>query len=112
RAELETARRLSSGEPFTSALLGYCHGTAGRPAEARKILAGLQALAQARYVPAYYLALLHTSLGEDDAALDDLEKSFAARDVWLVWLKVDHRLDPLRGHPRFHALLARMQFPD
>jgi hypothetical protein len=93
-------------------MLGYGYGTAGRPAEARRILAGLHASAEERYLPPYYLALVYASLGEADGAIDALERAFAVRDGWLVWLKVDQRLDPLRGHPRFQALLARMRFPD
>jgi hypothetical protein len=29
----------------------------------------------------------------------------------MVWLRVNPRLDPLRGDPRFDGLVARMKFP-
>ncbi|MDQ5837736.1 MAG: hypothetical protein M3379_13245, partial [Acidobacteriota bacterium] len=43
-----------------------------------------------------------------DAALEWLERAYAERDVWLVWLKVDPRLDPLRSDARFRNLLWRV----
>jgi Tfp pilus assembly protein PilF len=109
--ELETANRLSAGDPFTASMLAYGYGRAGRVAAARQVLDDLGALARQRYVSAFYAALVHTALEEPDAALSRLEKAFEERNAWLVWLKVDQRLDPLRARPRFQALLGRMQFP-
>ena len=35
----------------------------------------------------------------------------AERTHWMALLRVEPRLDALRGHPRFEAVLARMAFP-
>ena len=40
--------------------------------------------------------------------LEWLERAYAERDVWLVWLKVDPRLDGLRAELRFKNLLWRV----
>jgi hypothetical protein len=48
-------------------------------------------------------------IGENDLALDWLEKAYSERDGTLVWLKVHQRLDGLRGEPRFRDLLARLR---
>ena len=44
-------------------------------------------------------------------ALDALDNAFAVKDSGLVTLLVDPYLDPLRGDPRFHALLQSIHFP-
>jgi hypothetical protein len=70
-------------------------------------LAHLTEEAKARYVPAYAFAVIHLSLGEKDQALDWLEK--AARDhdgLYSIFFNVDQYLDPLRGDPRFEALVS------
>jgi TolB-like protein/DNA-binding winged helix-turn-helix (wHTH) protein/Flp pilus assembly protein TadD len=50
-------------------------------------------------------AVSRLSLGDTDGALDDLERAATHHD-WLVpFLSVDPTFDPLRHHPRFHAVL-------
>ena len=49
-------------------------------------------------------------LGEMDAALELLEPVFrAAQPQNLNWFRVDTTLDPLRGDPRFEAMLAQAE---
>ena len=45
------------------------------------------------------------ALDEKEAAFEGLERGVATRDQWMVWLKVDPMLDPLRSEPRFPSLL-------
>ena len=54
------------------------------------------------------LALGAAAAGEPDAAFTWLERAYALRDPWLVFLKVDPRFDPLRGDPRLADLAARI----
>ena len=72
-----------------------------------QILARLTEEAKTRYVPAYAFEAIHLALGEKDQALDWLEKN--ARDHAAPYsnlVKVDPYLDPLRGDPRFEALVS------
>ena len=46
--------------------------------------------------------------GENDRAIDLLEKAYDERVERLVWLRADPRFDPLRLDPRFNDLLTRM----
>ena len=55
------------------------------------------------------LALVHTGLGESEAALAALEKAYDVRDVRLAYLQIDHRWEPLRSDVRFVALAARLK---
>ncbi len=82
---------------------------AGQSGEARRIASELEALAEDRYVPPFYFALIHTRLGEPDAAFAWLEKALAVRDHWLLCLSADPALDPLRGDPRFSPFLKGLQ---
>jgi hypothetical protein len=53
-------------------------------------------------------ALVCIGLGENERALDWAERAFDDRRGWLAYLTVNPMLDPLRGHPRFEALVKRV----
>ena len=110
--EMEQAVRLSPYFIEHKWMLGHAYAVAGKTAEARKILDDLHSLAEKRYVLPYGFAIIHTGLGENDEALEWLEKAFQDRNGWLVFMQVEPRLDPLRSDPRFQDLLRRMKFPD
>ena len=59
----------------------------------------------------YGVALVYAGLGENDQAFAWLNKGYAERTHWLVWLKLDPRWDSLRSDPRFQDLLRRMGLP-
>jgi hypothetical protein len=50
-------------------------------------------------------------LGEYDQALEQLEKLVTQHEPLAVFLQVSPWYDPVRSHPRFQALLKRMNFP-
>jgi hypothetical protein len=86
-------------------------GVTGRPEKAKAALAELQQTANHRFVTAYGVALVYASLGEIDAAFTWLDRAFAERSHWLVWLRLDPRFDGFRADPRLVELLDRMKFP-
>ncbi len=47
--------------------------------------------------------------GNKDKAFEYLEKSYQRREMWMAYLQVDPRLDPLRGDPRFVELVRRVE---
>ncbi len=105
-AEYQKAFELSD-DPTVLAFIAHAEANTGRPNEARQILARLTEAAKTRYVAAYAFAVIHLALGEKDQALVWLEKN--ARDHAAPYsnlLKVDPYLDPLRGDPRFEALVS------
>ena len=59
----------------------------------------------------YRAATFHAALGENDKALAELKKAYENREFFMILLKVDPRLDPLRNDPRFQDLLRRVGFP-
>jgi eukaryotic-like serine/threonine-protein kinase len=89
--------------------LAILHARAGRRAEARATLDEVLALAERQFVSPYGIASYYAVSGDNEKALDWLEKAYAERDGTLVWLKVHPRLDGLRSEPRFRDMLARMR---
>lgn len=59
---------------------------------------------------AYIIAVFFASLGDEDGAFAELEKSYANRESHIVMMKSDPRFDSLRGDPRFPDLLFRIGF--
>ncbi len=59
----------------------------------------------------YNVACVSTQLGDYDRALDCLERSdtAASSSNALNWIENDPDLDPLRDHPRFQALIGKIQ---
>jgi tetratricopeptide (TPR) repeat protein len=110
-AAMETAAELSGRDGASLASLATTLARRGREREARALVAQLDALRRTTYVSAYDFATAHTALGETAPALQWLERAHGERTHRMAFLRVDPRLDPLRGEPRFQELLARMAFP-
>lgn len=110
-AQYEKAKQFSD-DPHISALSGAAKALAGDKNAALQTLTDLDNISQHREVLAYSRALLHLSLNNKDAALRWLEQSFADRDGSNIGaIKVDPLLDPLRGEPRFEALVQKVVVP-
>ena len=107
-AAFEKAREGSSNNLSALAALGHAFAVMGRKQEALQILEQLEELQNRTYLSPFWKAIIFAGLDERGAALDWLEKAYQERDVWLVWLKVDPRLDNLRSQPRFKNLLRRV----
>jgi DNA-binding winged helix-turn-helix (wHTH) protein/tetratricopeptide (TPR) repeat protein len=105
---MRRAVELSDDGIVMRAQLAWALARSARPAEARSLLAGLEALGTQAYVSRYHLAVVRLALGEREAALDDLEGAATERDPWVVFLKADSALAELRGEPRFDTLTARV----
>jgi tetratricopeptide (TPR) repeat protein len=110
-AEGEKGVTLSGGSPLLRAALAQTFGTARRKEEAIQILNDLRKLEKKRYVASYFFAGIHVSLGEDDRAIEYLEKSYEEHSHWLIYLHIDPSMDALRSNPRFQDLLRRVGLP-
>ena len=90
---------------------GHALASSGREAAAREILVELKTRCDEHYCSPALRAQVHLGLGEKEEALDLLEQGADERAVDLVWMHVRPTYDPLRGHPRFEALLKRVGLP-
>ena len=103
-----TAIAKSGGTPEMTAGLAQAHARAGDLERARELQSELTAAAARRHVPHALLASVDIALGETEPALAALERAAELREPELVLLGVRPAYAPLRGHPRFDALRARI----
>jgi len=105
----ETVAQLTGRSPLALSSLGIAYARAGRLCEAQKLLEELHELAQKTYVQPFGIGLIYMTLGEIDKGFDWLEKAIDERDsLSILHLQVDPLYDPLRSHPRYPALLRKM----
>ena len=110
-AEGEKAVNLSGGSPLMRAALAQTFGAAGMKNKAIEIHDDLAKLAKQKYVAPYFFAGIQVGLGEDDRAIECLEKSYKEHSHWLIYLHMDPSMDSLRSNPRFNDLLNRVGLP-
>jgi TolB-like protein/Flp pilus assembly protein TadD len=102
------ARSLCGDQPNVLGALGQTYAMAGRPDQARKILTEMEALSEHRFIPNCSMAVIHVGLGEDEAALELLEKACGQREPPLASIGVHALWDPLRKYPSFTALVEKL----
>ncbi len=107
-AELEQAVTLAPGNTNWLGQLGQAYGLAGELAKARDVLQQLEVLSRQRYVSPYHLAYVYVGLGEQDTAIDWLERAYVERAGAVYGIKGSFLFTSLRSHPRFTALLKKM----
>ncbi|PYL13174.1 MAG: hypothetical protein DMF43_06155 [Verrucomicrobia bacterium] len=111
-AELQTAINLSGGSPHMKAELGHAYAIAGETTQALDILNELKRGSTETHISSYDIAVIHVGLGRKERALEALENAYQERSEWLRYVRVDPRLDPLRGDPRFEKLADQIVPPD
>ncbi len=106
---LEKACELSPGHPFALGVLAYCQGKAGKPEEARNILARLHATKEHAYVPAKSFMFAWAGLNDPLNVLACAEQSVDERDPMAIMnLLQEPILDIVRSDPRFTTLLRKI----
>ena len=109
--EGEKGVKLSDGSPLMRAALAHTLGTAGRTKEALGMLDDLTELAKQKYVAPYFFAGIYIGLGENDRAIEYLEKCYEEHSHWLIYLHIDPSMDGLRDNQDFQGLLRRIGLP-
>jgi serine/threonine-protein kinase len=94
---------------YALAALGYLQARRGDRAAAEERLRELEHRAREEYVSPVALVTILVELDRADPALDWLERAYEERRGWLAYLTVEPVLDPLRGNPRFAALVRKMR---
>jgi len=105
---LREAVTLPGAGAYTEATLAWVLGRAGKHEDATRILRALETQAQHGYVSPVAFAIVHIGLGNLDAALAWAERAYDERRGWLAYFKVNPVVDPLRGTPRFEALVKKL----
>jgi tetratricopeptide (TPR) repeat protein len=95
-AEFRQVEEVLREWPVSIAARGFVAAAAGRPDDALEIPAELERLASRKFVTSYGIGLVYAGLGHDDAAFAALNKAYAEKSHWLVWLRLDPRWNTLR----------------
>jgi serine/threonine-protein kinase len=107
-AAFQKARQIENSIPEVLAALGHGYAVSGKRAEALKIIRELQERSKSQFVPSYTLATVYAGLGMKEEAIQHLAKSFDEGSFYMIHLKVEPILDPLRADPRFSDLMRRV----
>jgi adenylate cyclase len=89
--------------------LGRVLAEAGRTDEARKILEDFKEQAKHSYVSPVNIARIYIGLGENEQALQWLEKAYDDHSIGLIWLVSDPAFDSLRSDSRFQDFVRRVR---
>jgi TolB-like protein/DNA-binding winged helix-turn-helix (wHTH) protein len=109
-AELDRALDASGGSIYLQSWLGYFCAASGHRQRALTLLEELEETSRTRYVSPFHRALIYTGLGDNDQAMIWLERAFAERSGWMVFLNVEPEFQSLRSNKRFLDLLRRIGF--
>ena len=104
----ERARALSSDDPLVVGDLAHCYAISGRTDESYALLRELEARADTTWVSPLSLGLIQLGLGNQDAALDELERADRLQAYRMFGIGVDPRWDPIRETKRFNALIEHV----
>jgi DNA-binding winged helix-turn-helix (wHTH) protein/Tfp pilus assembly protein PilF len=91
--------------------MGFLHAKLGRNEDARREIERLEGLGRAGYGVAYDQALIYAALGELDRGCEALARAVDDRSVSIGWMRLDPRLDPLRGRRCFADVERRVYAP-
>jgi serine/threonine protein kinase/predicted Zn-dependent protease len=90
------------------ALLGYYCGKTGYIDESKRCLEELQDIARKSHVAAYYFAYVYFGLEDMEKGFDWLNKAADEHETMIIFLPIGPIFDPIRSHPRYKALLRKM----
>jgi tetratricopeptide (TPR) repeat protein len=88
--------------------LGVLYAKMGRREDALLEISNLEARGREGYGVAFDLALIHVALGELDQGCELLMRAITDYSVLVNWMRLDPRLDPLRGRQCFAAAEKRL----
>ena len=105
---LEKAAALSNRSAGALGILTRAYAHAGRRADALRLIAELKQRSRISYIPAGAMVNAYLGIGDNEEAFAWLEKAYQEQSNMLQFIKVHPFFDPIRGDPRFAALLHRV----
>jgi len=95
-----------------AAYLGYFYGRGGQKARGQEELGRLRKESSEGRATAHNRALVHLGLGDLEAAMAALQDAVKERSPFVLGLKTQPILDPLRADARFPALVQAVGLPE
>jgi serine/threonine-protein kinase len=108
--EFQKAISIAGRTSGAMGLLGHAYAAADKHSDALKILDELRERSKKDYVSSWDMAVLYTGLGDKERAFAELNQAYDDRAGWIINLKVEPILDPLRSDPRFAEMVSRLKF--
>jgi len=94
-------------------IAGQLMGFAGKKEEAISLLKELNRRKfEEGYRHSIPQAYIYVGLGDNEKAMDLLEKGFVNRDLGMPFLNINKAYDPLRSNERFQQIMEKMNFPE
>jgi serine/threonine-protein kinase len=94
--------------PWNTAGLAYAYAISGKTNEAFRVMQEWDAASPPRHVAPSSRAVVYLGLGDTNSALTWMERAYEVKDTWCAWFNVDPPLDGVRSHPRFQAIIRKM----
>jgi tetratricopeptide (TPR) repeat protein len=91
---------------YKPTVLSYAYAVSGNRISAMSELE--KSLAKRPDQSPYDLAKVYVALDDPNEALNNLEKAYQIRDIWMYHLYSDPVFDPIRNEQRFKVLLKKM----
>ena len=111
-AVLEKALTYTPKEPFLLGTLAHAYARVGRREDALRLTRDLvRREASGEIQDPISIIFAYAGLQDYDEAFARLEKQAAERRGRMLWIRMDPRLEPLFGDPRFKEIIRRMNFP-
>jgi DNA-binding winged helix-turn-helix (wHTH) protein/Tfp pilus assembly protein PilF len=111
-AGAEQQMRLVTVHTINPSDQGFLHAKLGRRDEAMREIERLEARGRAGYGVAYDQTIIYVALGELDRGCETLARAVDDHSVLLGWMRLDPRLDPLRGRQCFSEVEKRVYPPN
>jgi len=105
----QRALELEENDTATLAYLCLAYARAGRSKEAERVLKESRELSDSRYTAPLYQAIIFIGLGQDDQALEWLERGLKERTPWMIFLRAWPIFDGLKKASRFRSILDRLK---
>lgn len=97
------AAEVDPEDPDWPGYLAIVYAQAGQSERAREILERID-----DHLDPTFTAMIHAALGDRDGAFEWLNRAYESGSLFLNEMRVEPRLDPLRGDPRFDEILQAM----
>jgi len=102
----------AQSSPFMRLATAAAVALHGDSEQARQILEDAKANWKSDGATSFWIAAVHASLGEKEAAFEWLETAFQEHASFLITLKTNNYFTGLHDDPRFGALVKRVGIPD
>jgi TolB-like protein/Tfp pilus assembly protein PilF len=107
----ERAVELEPASPLPVYVLCFALSRAGRQADAEAVAEKWRKIAEADYVPPFFIAMCEVAIGNKERAVELLDAARLEHSAWILWLASEPKLDSLRDFEPFIELVRKTGLP-